>query len=75
MGTEAPRWYRQLLDQLQEAEAAEGSTATHSWQPANLQDICDTVSCLDELPDKLPKAVWKKVVGFQESAVCQCGWD
>ncbi len=71
MGTEAPRWYRQLLDQLQEASlaAAESSTAVHSWQPANMQDICDTVTCLDELPAKLPKAVWKKVMGLQASVV------
>jgi hypothetical protein len=71
MGTEAPRWWRQLLDQLQvaaaeaSAAAADSSAADASWQPGNLQAICDTIGNLHCLPDKLPKAVWKKVLALQ----------
>ncbi len=74
MGTEAPRRYRQLLDLLQQAAAeasaaaAEDNAVVNNWQPANLQDICDTISWLDGLPTKLPKAVWKKVLGLQVTA-------
>jgi hypothetical protein len=74
MGTEAPRWWRQLLDQLQSAAAeasaaaepaADGTAADIGWQPHNLHAICDTIGNLDDLPDKLPKAVWKKVLALQ----------
>jgi hypothetical protein len=70
MGTEAPRWWRQLLDQLQVAAAeasaaADGGAADIGWQPHNLHAICDTIGNLEHLPDKLPKAVWKKVLALQ----------
>jgi hypothetical protein len=71
MGTEAPRWWRQLLDQLQvaaaeaSAAAANGIAADMNWQPGNLQAICATIADLDCLPVVLPKAVWKKVLALQ----------
>lgn len=74
MGTETLRWWRQLLEQLQQAAseasaaAGVGTAATPSWQPSNLEDIHDTINCLGGLPDKLPKAVWKKLVGFKVPA-------
>lgn len=66
MGTEAPRWWRQVLDQL--AAAAEAAAAAGQQQPSNLQDICDTFSELDDLP-KLPTAIWKKVLALQVMGV------
>jgi hypothetical protein len=71
MGTEAPRWWRQLLEQLQVAAAeamaaaADGSAGSKGWQPSNLQAICDTLENLFSLPHILPKAVWKKVLALQ----------
>jgi hypothetical protein len=72
MGTEAPRFWKQLLEQLQVAAAQaaviaaeDSSTASHGWQPSNRQAISDEINYIDALPDKLPKAVWKKVLGLQ----------
>jgi hypothetical protein len=75
MGTEAPRWWRQLLDQLQVA-AAEAAAVAHDegaanqgWQPSNLQAIVDTTGDLHALPHTLPKAVWKKLLALQVLAL------
>ena len=71
MGTEALRWWKQLLDQLQAAAAeataaaADGSGSGNGWQPSNLHAICDTLDNLLNLPHILPKAVWKKVLALQ----------
>ena len=71
MGTEAPRWWRQLLDQLQAAAAeasvaaADSSAAGKCWQPRNMQAVFDTINDIDGLHNKLPKAVWKKVLALQ----------
>jgi hypothetical protein len=78
MGTEAPRWWKHLLDQLQAAAAeataaaaaADSSAASKSWQPINMQALYFTIDDLDGLPNKLPKAVWKKVLALQVLA----GW-
>jgi hypothetical protein len=77
MGTEAPRWWRQLLDQLQAAAAeataaaaaADGNAAAEGWQPSNIHAICDTIGNLCDLPDKMPKAVWKRLLALQVLAV------
>jgi hypothetical protein len=66
-----------MLDQLQvaaaeaSAAAAHGSASDKGWQPGNLQAICDTIGHLDCLPDKLPKAVWNKVLALQVCALDQ----
>ena len=72
MGTEAPRWWKHLLDQLQAAAAeataaaaADSSAASKGWQPINMQALYETNDDLDGLPNKLPKAVWKKVLALQ----------
>jgi hypothetical protein len=65
MGTEAPRRWRELLEQLQLARAAATDNSdAGQLQPANMQAICDIAGGLDDL-DKLPKAVWKKVLALQ----------
>jgi hypothetical protein len=69
MGTEAPRRWRELLEQLQlAAAAATDNPDAGQLQPANMQDICDIVGELDDL-GKLPKAVWKKVLALQVNEI------
>jgi hypothetical protein len=81
MGTEAPRFWKQLLEQLQvaAAEAAviaaeDSSAAGNGWQPSNRQAISDEINYIDGLPAKLPKAVWKKVLGLQVIAALLHGY-
>lgn len=71
MGTATPRLWRQLLEQLQfaaaeaMAAAVDSDAAGNSWQPSNMQAICETIWSLERLPNKPPKAAWKKVVASQ----------
>jgi hypothetical protein len=71
MGTEAPRWWENLLDEMQIAAtaaasaAASGVTGDHGWLPANTDSIDAIINDLDNLPDKLPKAVFKKLLALQ----------
>jgi hypothetical protein len=72
MGTESPRFWKQLLEQLHVAAAEAAAIATedssaigYGWYPGNWQAILDEINNIDDLPTKLPKAVWKKVLGLQ----------
>jgi hypothetical protein len=65
-GTEAPRHWREVLEQLQLAAAAAPATDNPDAgqpQPANMQINSDIADEVDDL-GKLPKAVWKKVLAF-----------
>jgi hypothetical protein len=78
MGTEAPRRWRQLLEQLQVtaaeavAAAVDSDAAGNSWQPSNMQAIYETIWSLDRLQtnnNKPPKAAWKKLLASQVHAL------
>jgi hypothetical protein len=79
MGPEAPRYWRQLLDQLQVAAreatavaaAEDDSAASLGWQPSNLRAINDTIGDLGAVPGTLPKAVWKKLLALQVLALAE----
>lgn len=79
MGTEALRWWKQLLEQLQQAAieassaAAGGTAAGPSWQPSNLEDIYIWHHQLPGwLAGQTPKGFMEETCGIQgTSCICQ----